>query len=250
MQKNFKVFLSVVLVLLCGALAFGQDKVAYKDVVLDGKPAKLNMATGEIILVNPKDKKERVSLDNKTTLPEKSSQTIEKPESDYYTVKQGETLFEIATRFNTSLTELKRLNNLETTLIDKGQILKVKSTEDVESTGFKSNEEPLLKDTNKAIHIVEKGQTLYSLSKQYGLTVSQLKQQNGLSSNLIKIGQKLNVDNSNSSKELGNLSVWIVSKGDTLYAIAKQNDTTVQNLKDLNGLTSNLIKVGQKLRLK
>ena len=78
MQKNFKVFLSVVLVLLCGALAFGQDKVAYKDVVLDGKPAKLNMATGEIILVNPKDKKERVSLDNKTTLPEKSSQIYRK----------------------------------------------------------------------------------------------------------------------------------------------------------------------------
>lgn len=175
MQRNFKLILSIVVVLLAGALAFGQEeKVEYKDVVLDGKPAKLNVVTGEITLVDPKpDKKPKVS-----------------------------------------------------------------KADDFEKEEINSN-----------FHIVEKGQTLYSLANRYGLTVSELKQQNDLTSNLIKVGQELRVANFNSNIGKSDLSVWTVSKGDTLYSIAKKNGLSVEQLKSLNGLTSNLIKVGQVLRL-
>lgn len=249
MQRNFKLILSIVVVLLAGALAFGQEeKVEYKDVVLDGKPAKLNVVTGEITLVDPKpDKKPKVS----------KADNFEKEEinSNFHIVEENETLLDIANRYNTTLTELKRANNLESTLVEKGQKLRVRNFDVVEIEAAKPE---VLMQTSRSkgktksssdFHIVEKGQTLYSLANRYGLTVSELKQQNDLTSNLIKVGQELRVANFNSNIGKSDLSVWTVSKGDTLYSIAKKNGLSVEQLKSLNGLTSNLIKVGQVLRL-
>ncbi|WP_430468338.1 LysM peptidoglycan-binding domain-containing protein [Winogradskyella ouciana] len=249
MQRNFKLILSIVVVLLAGALAFGQEeKVEYKDVVLDGKPAKLNVVTGEITLVDPKpDKKPEVS----------KADDFEKEEinSNFHIVEEKETLLDIANRYNTTLTELKRVNNLESTLVEKGQKLQVRNFDVVEIEEAKPevltqpSKSKAKTKSSSDFHIVEKGQTLYSLANRYGLTVSELKQQNDLTSNLIKVGQELRVANFNSNIGKSDLSVWTVSKGDTLYSIAKKNGLSVEQLKSLNGLTSNLIKVGQILRL-
>ena len=262
MQRNFKLILSIVVVLLAGALAFGQEKkIEYKDVTLDGKPAKLNVATGEITFVNPNDKKKPVKFDDFVAESEKAPRVLTSKkaithvkeesdlDSDYYTVKEGETLLEIANRFGTSLTELKRVNNLETTLVDKGQKLKVKNFNAKDFT-LPNSEVKVVYENTSGFHVVEKGQTLYGLAKRYGTTVNQLKQQNGLTSDIIKIGQRLQIGNSDSVEELGHVSVWTVSKGDTLYSIAKKNGVTVEHIKNLNGLESNLIKIGQKLQLK
>ncbi|MFC0604806.1 muramidase family protein [Winogradskyella pulchriflava] len=250
MQRNYKLILSIVVVLLSGLLAFSQE-AGYKDVILDGKPAKLNIATGEITFVNTKDKKRPVQLDAYVASTTKTADNDSTPEldSDYHIVKDGETLFEIANLYNTSLTELKQANGLETTLVDKGQKLRVKNFENLEHNVVDNSSEPLVSKNNNNFHTVEKGQTLYSLAKQYNITVDELKQQNKLTSNIIKVGQKLRVSNFDSNVVTNNLSVWTVSKGDTLYSIAKKNGITVQQLKDLNGLTDNLIKVGQKLHL-
>ncbi|MBV7270376.1 LysM peptidoglycan-binding domain-containing protein [Winogradskyella luteola] len=253
MRRNFKLILSFVVVLLAGALAFSQEdnKIEYKDVILDGKPAKLNVATGEITFVNPSDKKKPVKLEDNVAKPEKETKVVvaSNPKvDDYYVVKEGETLLEIANRNNTTLTELKRVNNLETTLVSEGQRLRVRNFDVVET---EPKVLPIVKtnENHSEFHIVEPGETLYSLAKQYGLTVDKLKQQNGLISNTIKVGQKLNILETDLDQELGHISVWTVSNGDTLYSIAKKNGTTVEQIKSLNGLTSNLIKIGQKLQL-
>lgn len=269
MQRNFKLILSIVIVLLSGALAFGQEeqeKQGYKDVTLDGKPAKLNVATGEITFVNPNDKKKPVKLDDYVVSSNKEPKVDKGAESktnyisidsDYYTVKEGETLLEIATRYRTTLTELKRVNNMETTLVDVGQRLRVRNFDAIETeaeteveTKVEVATQPNATESNSGFHIVEKGQTLYSLSRLYGLTVNELKQKNSLSSNTIMIGQKLRVSNTDSNEEFKSVSVWTVSKGDTLYNISKRNGITVEAIKNLNGLTSNLILIGQKLQLK
>ncbi len=255
MQRNFKLILSFVVVLLAGALAFSQEdnKVEYKDVILDGKPAKLNVATGEITFVNPDDKKKPVELeDNVVTKTEKETKAVVASNSkanDYYVVKEGETLLEIANRNNTTLTELKRVNNLETTLVSEGQRLRVRNFDVAE---IEPKVLPVVKKTesHSEFHIVERGETLYSLAKEYGLTVDKLKQRNGLISNTIKVGQKLNVLETGLEQEPDHISVWTVEKGDTLYSIARKNGTTVEQIKSLNGLTSNLIKIGQKLQLR
>ncbi|MCB0382151.1 MAG: LysM peptidoglycan-binding domain-containing protein [Psychroserpens sp.] len=71
---------------------------------------------------------------------------------------------------------------------------------------------------------------------------------NNLETTLIKEGETLRVRNFESDNKVAE-TVWIVSKGDTLYNIAKRNNTTVEDLKTLNDLSDNLIKVGQKLQV-
>ncbi|MGC6432553.1 MAG: LysM peptidoglycan-binding domain-containing protein [Jejuia sp.] len=100
-------------------------------------------------------------------------------------------------------------------------------------------------------HTVKAGETLFGLSKHYNTTLTKLKNANDLSTTLIRVGQVLLVKNfENYIKASKKEGVWTVSKGDTLYDIAKRNNLTVFELKKLNNLESNTIYIGQKLRLK
>lgn len=118
-----------------------------------------------------------------------------------------------------------------------------KATTLVYDTSVTTTEE----ENNSDYHKVGKGETLYSLSKQYNVTLTDLKRANNLETTLIKAGQYLQIRNFD---KLYTSDVWVVSKGDTLYSIARRNNTTVASIKALNGLYSNLIKPGQKLQLK
>lgn len=258
MQRNCKLFITFLCCLSIGLTAFSQVKEEYKDVLLDGKPARLNTVTGEITLITAEDNGENPTLDSKTEAPSLVTNTAvinasadtssEGTESDYHTVKKGETLLDLSKTYKVSLTALKRANNLETTLINEGQKLKVKNLELPTEPMLGNNDEAMVMSSD--FHIVEKGNTLYSLSKQYGLSVTELKQLNDLDSNLIKVGQKLKVKGVPSSPQNDNKITYTVKKGDNLFRIALNNGTTVEALKKLNGLTGNTIKIGQILRLK
>lgn len=105
-------------------------------------------------------------------------------------------------------------------------------------------------------HTVEKGDTLYSISKKYSITLDQLRKANNLTdTDVIKVGQKLTIpgkdDNSSTSKIKTEVTEYVVQKGDTLYGIAKKQGIKVADLMELNGLDNNsVIKVGQKLKIK
>ena len=112
---------------------------------------------------------------------------------------------------------------------------------------------------------VEKGDTLYSISRKYQITVAELRTANNLSENdVIKAGQKLIIPDADigtaaalsSTKAAGNASPsgkiveYVVKKGDTLYGIARKNGMAVADLMALNNLDSSaVIKVGQKLKV-
>lgn len=91
-------------------------------------------------------------------------------------------------------------------------------------------------------YVVKKGDSLWSIAKKYNMTVDELKLINNLKSNLLSIGQRLKIKESND-----NQNIYIVKKGDTLYKIANMYGTTVDNLKALNNLKSNNLSIGQKL---
>ncbi len=100
-------------------------------------------------------------------------------------------------------------------------------------------------------HTVKAGETLFALSKRYGTTLAKLKEVNHLSTTLIRVGQILLVQNFDSYlKGSKHNNVWTVSKGDTLYNIGNRNNISVNEIKQLNGLKTNTIYIGQKLRLK
>lgn len=114
---------------------------------------------------------------------------------------------------------------------------------------------------------VEKGDTLYSISRKYQITVAELRTANNLSENdVIKVGQKLIIPDadigtaaalsstktsgSSASASTAKTVEYVVAKGDTLYGIARKNGMTVADLMAINNLDSSaVIKVGQKLKV-
>ena len=97
------------------------------------------------------------------------------------------------------------------------------------------------------IYIVKSGDSLYQISKKFNTTIDELKKINNLSSNLLSIGQKLIIPNNNSNNEIPSSNTYIVKSGDSLYQISKKYNTTVDELKRINNLSSNLLSIGQTL---
>ena len=89
-------------------------------------------------------------------------------------------------------------------------------------------------------YIVQKGDSLYSIARKYSTTIDKIKDLNNLTTNLLSIGQVLLIP-TNTNLE----TTYTVQKGDSLYSIAKKYDTTVDRLKQLNNLKSNLLSIGQ-----
>lgn len=152
--------------------------------------------------------------------------------ADSYIVKSGDTLWSIARNNGLTVDELKRINNLSNNALSIGQALKLKPTNNIGTETY----------------TVKSGDTLYGIANRYGLSVSELKSMNDLSTNNLSIGQVLKVKkNTSSNNNEDNATYYIVKSGDNLYKIANMFDTDVSELKRLNNLTSNLLSIGQKL---
>ena len=198
-----------------------------------------------------------------------------------YKVKDGDTLYSIARKFNISVEKLKQINNLNNNIIYKGQLLKINDNN---------------KEVETEIYIVKNKDTLYSISKKYNISVNELKELNNLKSDELYVGEQLivpkqdinmeeydlyivkkgdslwkiakeyniNVQDLININNLDNLALminqelivpkkekidnlYIVEKGDTLWSIAKKFDTSVENLKKINNITNNLLSINQKI---
>ena len=101
-------------------------------------------------------------------------------------------------------------------------------------------------------YVVKSGDTLWSIAKKYGVSVEELKEKNNLTSNALSINQVLLIPGEDeSSVEVPSSSEYYTVKAeDSLYAIANKYGMSVDELKDLNNLTSNLLTIGQRLRVK
>lgn len=149
----------------------------------------------------------------------------------YYTVKAGDTLWSIAKKYGVSVADLKKANGFTTSALRIGQTIKV----------------PVLgvEEPKQNVYVVKKGDSLYKIAKNYDVSVADLIQKNNLTSTLLSIGQMIEIP-----IKTTNNKTYVVKAGDTLYKIAIDNNTTVDALKKLNNLTSNILSIGQVLKLK
>lgn len=166
-----------------------------------------------------------------------------------YQVQKGDTLTLIAKKHNTSVSQLKSLNKLSSDSIFINQTLKIDSAPVVAAPAVKPVVEPTI--TN---YTVVQGDTLSKIASKHNIDLLDLMKWNQLDNYIIFPGQKLKVkastavvDKPKPNTTAGNLSEYVVQKGDTLGHISAKFKMTVEELKNLNKLSSDLIYVGQKL---
>ena len=153
---------------------------------------------------------------------------------NYYIVQSGDSLWSISKKFGISVDKLKDINNLNSNLLSIGQKLLVKDTSSSDDVGV--------------YYTVKAGDTLYGIANEYGLSVDELKTINNLKNNNLSVGQKLLI--SGTGEVIGDgadYDTYIVKSGDNLYAIARKYGISVDKLKDINNLSSNILSIGQKL---
>lgn len=197
----------------------------------------------------------------------------------YHTVEPGDTYFGIASKYNLSLRELLTINNrsAQSRLVSGQRLLVSKSGEETASaeapaptkvaverpapaSTFKTPEEikeetRLSATPGSEFHTVQSGQTYYSVSKAYNISIKELLELNNLSdSDRLKSGQKLRVRRGEGSEtesvsQPSSAQTHTVAPGETLFRIAQNYHTNVEDIKKLNNMSGNSVMVGQKLKI-
>lgn len=191
-----------------------------------------------------------------------SSNPIYITKSDkYHIVKKGDTLYSIGKKYGLSVEALKQINNLTSNKILVGQKIYIVAKKTSQQYYVTQREIP-----QGGYHLVQKGETLYRISKMYDLSLFELMEFNQLTSYTIKAGEKIWLKSmpiktviskpivkpeiqEKKPKPTAKPKYHIVKKGENLYRIASQYNLSIYELKQYNNLTSNRIFIGQKLSL-
>ena len=219
---------------------------------------------------------EESSSSTQETPSEESAASSEQPATGgTYTVVSGDGLYAIARKTGTSIEDLLSLNGLSlNSTIYPGQVLKLSANseaataeESTESTTEETQEEATTSEettpsTNAKMYYVHSGDSLYRIAHNHGISLTTLLEWNHLSvDSIIHPGQGLIVsDGSSSSSEeaaptaevseetsSSSATTYTVQPGDGLWRIAKNHGLTLDELKSMNQLTSNIIQPGQVL---
>ena len=180
-----------------------------------------------------------------------------------YRVKSGDYLGRIASRHRCSVAQIKRWNGLRSNNIRVGQRLVIykgggpSSSSSSASTSSSSAASGSQSPAPTGTYTVKSGDTLSGIATRHGVTVAQLKQWNNLTSNNIKIGQKIKLNSSSSasssqstSSAAGEYTTYTVKSGDSFYVIAKNYPgVSAQDIMDFNGLNSSKIKPGMTIKI-
>lgn len=161
-------------------------------------------------------------------------------------VELKETLYGISKRYGTTVEAILQQNPTADGGLEIGQILKVPYVSSPK------------KPASNGKHIVAEKETLYSISKLYGLSVDELRRMNGLTDTSLSLGQELVVKKgatasettsakTNTSPTPNGKGMHTVAAKETLFSISKQYGVTIDQLKEWNNLTSNELKLGQLL---
>lgn len=151
-----------------------------------------------------------------------------------YTVKSGDSLYQIANKLGVSIESLIQANNLSSNLLSIGQILVIPDE---------------VKPQEYGIYTVSKGDTLYGIASKNNLTVNELLDFNNLSSTKLSVGQQLFIPGSTTQEDTSKEVTYTVKSGDTLYSIAKKYNLTVDDLVNENSLNSTNLSIGQILTI-
>ena len=206
-------------------------------------------------------------------------QRVTLPKTSYYKVKRGDNLTAVASRYDVSISEIKKWNNLKSNTLTYGKSLKIISSQSVvkslkkesdsdnvaskvvsknqktvvSESKINTNSAPL-SNSSSTVYVVQKGDNLGSIAQKYNVSVADIQTWNGLLDDIVQFGTLLQVAKKEliSKQELVRNSErknleYTVLKGDNLGNIANKFGTSVVNLKQWNDLPDNTIAIGKTL---
>ena len=205
--------------------------------------------------------RKEIKVDKNVTETAVASNEANEKSTDFYEVQRGDNLFSIAKKFNVSLEDLKKWNNLNDLNVEQGSKLALvnNDAEPIKETTFKTE----VKITE---HLVDRGETLGTIARKYDVSISDIKDWNNIEDNMVQLGAKIIVgkryvvssDVKNSSAKKENLAandrdevkLYYVKKGDSLFSIAKKYPgVSISDLKKWNGIKNESLKAGMKLKI-
>ena len=171
-------------------------------------------------------------------IPEKEEEEAE-GEYKLYTVKSGDSLYKIAISNNITVKELMEYNNLTSTNLQVGQTLLIPIVKSEENL------------SEYITYTVKPGDNLYSIANKYNISLAELRNFNDLKTNLLSIGQvlKVPVKDIETDTETSSYIEYYVKNGDNLYSIGRKYNISVNELKEYNNLTNDILRVGQLIRI-
>lgn len=167
-----------------------------------------------------------------------------------YTVQSGNTLWQIAREYGTTVQELASINNISNpNLIYPGQVLKILTNSTINGSESRG--------TGSITYTVKRGDTLSKIANVYGVTVTHIVEINNIQNpNLIYPGEKLRITESNIQElepmktQISNGYYYVIRKGDTLSQIAKLYNVSINYLINTNNIKNpNLIYPGQIIKI-
>lgn len=238
------------------------EKIAYKE-----KPKTFQNQT---VLQNSSETPTETFL-TKTFITEKI--TVDKEISKYHKVKKGETLGEISKKYNVTLSEIKKWNNLKKNNVALGKKLKIISSEkvvvsvkkeiksainkseiaidtNVTKESIISNNQSKSDSKNQKYYIVEKGDNLYAIAHKNKVTIEQLITWNNLKDNNVSFGSQLIIPNNSQPFELqkkSTLTTHVVLNGENIKGIAVKYKITQAKIKEWNNLKNSNLLLGQEI---
>ncbi len=195
-----------------------------------------------------------------------------KPYSSYYSVykvRSGDSWYRISRRSNVPISVLKRYNNRRSNTIHPGQLIKVPGHGETGKTlaAIRKNPTRTKADMSKTralaaqrgSYVVRSGDSLWTVSRRYGMSLSTLAAANGLSTKAgLRIGQTLYIPDQSpvaarksqkAAEQAKEMITYTIRRGDTLYAIAKRFGVTTQALQDWNSMPGSRIYPGEKIKV-
>lgn len=171
-----------------------------------------------------------------------------------YIVKAGDTLYKIAQKYDTTAAAITELNNLTSSNLSIGQVLKIPEM-------YTSEDQMVL--PNFIRYTVKKGDNIYNIARENNVTVDTIIKDNGLPNDNLSIGQILKIRVNNGNEEIEECigpdytppeestptTTYTVKSGDNLYSIANRYNTSVTTIMNLNNLTNTNLSTGQQLKV-